>query len=45
MLEIPIDAPTDLAEGDSLSLEAKFAEAEPRATVTWTVNGEVIVLP
>ncbi|KAM3173269.1 hypothetical protein ACTXT7_012839 [Hymenolepis weldensis] len=42
VLETPIDAPTDLAEGDSLSLEAKFAEAEPRATVTWTVNGEEV---
>ncbi|VDL60884.1 unnamed protein product, partial [Hymenolepis diminuta] len=42
VLETPIDAPADLAEGDSLSLEAKFAEAEPRATVTWSVNGEEV---
>ncbi|VDN97428.1 unnamed protein product [Rodentolepis nana] len=43
-LKTPIDEPTDLAEGDSLSLEAKFTEAEPLANVTWIVNGEVIIL-
>lgn len=40
-LEIAVNAPTDLAVGDSLSLEARFTQAEPRANITWSVNGEV----
>lgn len=43
VLETAIEAPVDLAEGDSLSLEARFSEAEPNATVTWIVNGEVTI--
>ncbi|KAM7537943.1 hypothetical protein Aperf_G00000079361 [Anoplocephala perfoliata] len=41
-LEAAIDAPTDLVEGDGLSLEARFTEAEPRANITWSVNGEEV---
>lgn len=41
ILQTPIDAPIGLCDGDSLTLEARFRIAEPTASITWSINGEV----
>lgn len=41
VLQSAIEAPSDLYEGDTLVLEARFLPAEPSANITWSVNGQV----
>lgn len=36
-----LDAPSNLVEGDMLSLEARFSISEPQATIVWHINGRV----
>ncbi|CDS41841.2 expressed conserved protein [Echinococcus multilocularis] len=41
-LQSAIEAPTDLYEGDTLALEARFLPAEPSASIIWSVNGQEV---